>query len=49
MFDESARFGAELMQPGLNAMDGEENNLRPKCLEDYVGQEKVKQNLKVYL
>ena len=49
MFDESARFGAELMQPGLNAMDSEENNLRPKCLEDYVGQEKVKQNLKVYL
>ena len=49
MFDESARFGAELMQPGLNAMDSEENSLRPKCLEDYVGQEKVKQNLKVYL
>ncbi len=49
MFDESARFGAELMQPGLTAADSEENNLRPKTLEDYVGQEKVKQNLKVYL
>jgi len=36
MFDESARFGAELMQPGLNAMDSEENTLRPKCLEDLI-------------
>ncbi len=26
-----------------------ENNLRPKTLEDYVGQEKVKENLKVYI
>ncbi len=49
MLDETARFGAELMQPGLTGADTEENNLRPKRLEDYVGQEKVKQNLKVYL
>ena len=26
-----------------------ENNLRPLCLDDYVGQEKVKNNLKVYI
>ncbi|MDO5402153.1 MAG: Holliday junction branch migration DNA helicase RuvB [Eubacteriales bacterium] len=26
-----------------------ENNLRPLCLEDYVGQEKVKSNLRVYI
>lgn len=26
-----------------------ENNLRPLCLDDYVGQEKVKSNLKVYI
>ena len=49
MLDETARFGAELMQPGLTGADTEENTLRPKRLEDYVGQEKVKQNLKVYL
>ena len=26
-----------------------ENNLRPLSLEDYIGQEKVKRNLKVYI
>lgn len=26
-----------------------ENNLRPLALEDYIGQEKVKRNLKVYI
>lgn len=26
-----------------------ENNLRPLCLEDYIGQEKVKNNLKIYI
>ncbi len=29
--------------------DAEENVLRPKTLEDYVGQDKVKENLKVYM
>lgn len=49
MLDETARFGAELMQPTATYADTEENNLRPKRLEDYIGQEKVKQNLKIYL
>lgn len=26
-----------------------EGSLRPQCLADYIGQEKVKQNLKVYI
>lgn len=26
-----------------------ENSLRPKCLDDYIGQEKVKENLKIYI
>ena len=38
-----------MMQPGMTAADSEENNLRPQHLEDYIGQEKVKQNLKIYL
>ena len=42
-------YGAQMMQPGLTAADSEENTLRPQRLEDYIGQEKVKQNLKVYL
>ena len=46
---EQALYGAKMMQPGLTAADSEENSLRPQHLEDYVGQEKVKQNLKIYL
>ena len=46
---EQALYGAKMMQPGLTAADSEENSLRPQHLEDYIGQEKVKQNLKIYL
>ena len=46
---DQALYGAKMMQPGLTAADSEEAGLRPQHLEDYIGQEKVKQNLKVYL
>ena len=46
MQNETALYGAKMMQPGMTAADSEENNLRPQHLEDYIGQEKVKQNLK---
>ena len=49
MQDETALYGAKMMQPGLTAADNEENSLRPQHLEDYIGQEKAKQNLKIYL
>ena len=49
MQDETALYGAKMMQPGMTAADSEENNLRPQHLEDYIGQEKAKQNLKIYL
>ena len=49
MQDDTAFYGAKMMQPGMTAADSEENNLRPQHLEDYIGQEKVKQNLKIYL
>ena len=49
MQDETALYGAKMMQPGMTAADSEENNLRPQHLEDYIGQEKVKRNLKVYI
>ena len=49
MQDETALYGAKMMQPGMTAADSEENNLRPQHLEDYIGQDKVKQNLKIYL
>ena len=49
MQDDTALYSAKMMQPGMTAADSEENNLRPQHLEDYIGQEKVKQNLKIYL
>ena len=49
MQDETALYGAKMMQPGLTVADNEENSLRPQHLENYIGQEKVKQNLKIYL
>ena len=49
MQDDTALYGAKMMQPGMPEADSEENNNRPLHLEDYIGQEKVKQNLKIYL
>ena len=49
MQDDTALYGAKMMQPGLTTADNEENSLRPQHLEDYIGQDKVKQNLKIYL
>ncbi len=43
-------FENRIMNTGYNAEDSDvETSLRPKRLEDYVGQEKVKDNLKVYI
>ena len=49
MQDDTALYGAKMMQPVMTPADNEENNLRPQHLEDYIGQEKVKRNLKVYI
>ena len=38
-----------LVTPDVTEADSEEVSLRPKTLEDYVGQEKVKSNLSIYL
>ena len=38
-----------LVSPDVTPADAEEVSLRPKTLEDYIGQEKVKANLSVYL
>ena len=40
---------SRLVSPEMTGADTEENNLRPRTLADYIGQEKVKENLKVYL
>lgn len=40
---------SRLVSPETTMADFEENNLRPKTLDDYIGQEKVKGNLRIYL
>ena len=40
---------SRLVSPDALPVDAEEVTLRPKTLEDYVGQEKAKGNLRVYL
>ena len=49
MQDDTALYGAKMMQPVMTPADNEENNLRPQHLEDYIGQEKAKQNIKIYM
>ena len=50
-FDEEDYGGEEerLVQSTRGEYDAEENVLRPKTLEGYVGQSKVKENLTVYM
>ena len=38
-----------LVSPDAAPQDAEEVSLRPKTLDDYVGQEKAKANLRIYL
>ncbi len=50
--DETEEYGADddrLVKSTKGEYDAEENVLRPKSLESYVGQSKVKENLKVYM
>lgn len=46
-FDERAE--GRLLSSDRNEYDAEENGLRPKTMEEYVGQEKIKENLSVYM
>lgn len=49
MFDEEEYEGDSLIVPAKTEYDTEENVLRPKTMCDYVGQEKAKENLSVYI
>ncbi len=40
---------SRLVSPDLGPAEVEENSLRPKTLDDYIGQDKVKGNLRIYL
>ena len=51
MFFEEEEYGADesLIVSTKTEYDAEENVLRPKAMSDYVGQQKVKENLSVYI
>ena len=49
MFEEENFVDDELMVSTKTEYDLEENVLRPKTMADYVGQQKVKENLSVYI
>ena len=50
MFDDDAEFEERFISSErINSDTDVENILRPKTMEDYVGQEKVKENLKIYI
>jgi len=49
-FEDSSEFEQRFISSERLAGESEEENiLRPKTMDDYVGQEKVKENLKVYI
>ena len=48
MYEEQETTG-RLVGPAAIPADAEENNLRPRSLDEYIGQDKVKENLKIYL
>jgi Holliday junction DNA helicase RuvB len=47
--DFSQEMEAPLITTGITPMDAGEGSLRPQTLRDYTGQEKAKNNLKVYI
>ena len=49
MFENEYYEGDNLIVSTKTEYDAEENALRPKTMADYVGQEKVKENLNVYI
>ena len=49
MQDDTALYGAKMMQPVMTPADSDENKISPQHLEDYIAPDKAKQNLKIYL
>ncbi len=49
-FEEDFDFENRIVTTSFTREDSEtDNSLRPKALDDYIGQEKVKENLKIYI
>ena len=49
-WDDDLDFENRMMEPGYTPEDqAVENPLRPRTFSEYVGQDKVKENLKIYI
>ncbi len=49
-YDDEMDFENRIVAPEFSSEDGDTDNpLRPKTFEDYIGQDKVKENLRVYI
>lgn len=50
MFFEDSDFENRIVAPEYTSMDGDlETSLRPRSLQEYIGQEKAKENLSIYI
>ena len=50
MYEDELEFDNRMMDAGFSGnMDAREDSLRPLRLSEYIGQDKVKENLKVYI
>lgn len=48
-FDFENSYEERTVSPSMTGEDANENVLRPQRIEDYIGQEKAKENLKIYI
>ncbi len=48
-FDFENSYEERTVSPSMTGEDANENALRPQHMEDYIGQEKAKENLKIYI
>ena len=48
-FDFENNYEDRAVSPSMTGDDARENELRPQSIEEYIGQEKAKENLKIYI
>ena len=48
-YDFENNYEERTVSPSMTGDDSRENELRPQSLEEYIGQEKAKENLRIYI
>ena len=48
-YDFENSYEDRTVSPSMTGDDSRENELRPQSLEEYIGQEKAKENLRIYI